>query len=191
MRIFSLFLAIPVLIVCGYLLFHEPAGRDVFDQFAAFNLEAALNAQNGWLMVTVLVIAVRTLVFFILGFPLKLVRRRWRRASFLLFLLLLKPVLAWGVYLLLFAYGREVGFTRILWNLQDLGMNADVSAVLAIGVFNAVAMLLLPDLLTGLLFGQHELTLMGRKRKGLPPHHYHSGIDQRSSSASDPSSTSA
>lgn len=165
MRILSLVIAIIVVVVAGYLLFHEPAARDVFGQFAAFNVEAALNAENGWLVVTVVVIAVRTLVFFILGFPINLIRRRWRRAGFLLFLLLLKPVLAWGVYLLLFAYGREIGFTRILWNLQDLGMHTDVSAVLAIGVFNAAAMLLLPDVLTSLIFGQHELTLTRRKRK--------------------------
>ena len=165
MRILSLIVTIIILVVAGYLLFHQPQERDLFGQFAAFNVEAALNAENGWLVVTVVVIAVRTLFFFIVGFPINLIRRRWRRAGFLLFLLLLKPILAWGVYLLLFAYGREIGFTRILWNLQDLGLNADVSAALAIGAFNAAAMLLLPDVITGLIFGQHELTLTMRKQK--------------------------
>ena len=153
----------------GYLMFHEPQPRNVIDNFQAVNVEAAINAATGWLIITTLIIGVRSAVFLVLGSMTNLARRRFRRLLGLWALVLAKLPLAWAIYLLLFLYGRQYGFTRILWNLQDLGLQVDVSAVLAIGVFNAVCILVLPDLLLGLVSGKHEAALVLPARSGRNP----------------------
>ncbi len=165
LRWFSLTLLIIASFVAGFLLFHEPAARNVFDQFGALNVDAAISAENGWLIVTVLIIAARTVIFLVFSVLGNLFRRRWWRATLALVLLILKPLLAWMIYLLLFVYSREIGFSRLLWNLQDLGIQADLSAVLLIGTFNALCILILPDLLLGALFGRHELGMVRPPRE--------------------------
>ncbi|HLV36726.1 MAG TPA: hypothetical protein VKY59_16500 [Spirillospora sp.] len=160
MRVFSLVALVILVSVIGYLVLNEPAERGLLDQFAALNLDAAINAANGTAIAAMVFIIVRTLLYMVVGVILNLLRLRWRRAVLLVVILVLKLVIAWGVYLLLFSYSREAGFTRILWNLQDLGVNIDTTAIFAVSAINIAAIALVPDLVVGLLSDKHEVGLI-------------------------------
>ncbi|MBZ0298563.1 MAG: hypothetical protein K8J31_02430 [Anaerolineae bacterium] len=166
MRIFSLVALLVFGLVIGYLALHEPAQRGTLDSFAALNVEAAISAANGTTAAAMIFIIARTLLYLVVGVALNLARLRARRAALLVAILALKLVVAWGVYLALFAYARDVGFTRVLWNLQDLGINADATAVIVVSTINIACIALLPDLVVGLLSDKHEVGLvrMGRHR---------------------------
>lgn len=160
MRVFSLVALVILVGVIGYLALNEPAERSPLDRFAALNLDAAINAANGTAIAAMVFIIIRTLLYLVVGVVLNLLRLRWRRAVLLIVILVLKLVIAWGVYLLLFSYSREAGFTRILWNLQDLGVNIDTTAVFAVSAINIAAIALVPDLVVGLLSDKHEVGLI-------------------------------
>lgn len=160
MRVFSLVALILVVAVVGFLALNEPLPRGAFDSFAAFNVEAMISAANGTALAAVAYVIVRTALYLVIGVALNMVRLQWRRAALLVIVLALKLVLAWGIYLALFSYSREVGFTRILWNLQDLGVNTDATAVIAISALNIACIALIPDLVVGLLSDKHEAGLI-------------------------------
>jgi hypothetical protein len=159
-RVFSLVALIILVVVVGYLALHEPLPRGAFDSFAAFNVEAMISAANGTAVAAVAYVVVRTVLYLVIGVALNLVRLQWRRAALLVIVLALKLALAWGIYLALFSYSREVGFTRILWNLQDLGMDTDAFAVVAVSAINIACIALIPDLVVGLLSDKHEVGLI-------------------------------
>lgn len=160
MRVFSLIALIIVVAVVGYLALHEPLLRGAFDSFAAFNVEAMISAANGTALAAVAYVVVRTALYLVVGVAMNLVRWQWRRGALLVIVLVLKLGLAWGIYLALFSYSREIGFTRILWNLQDLGVNTDATAVIAISALNIACIALIPDLVVGLLSDKHEAGLV-------------------------------
>lgn len=160
MRIFSLIALIVVAAIVGFLLLNEPLPRGALDSFAAFNVEAMISAANGTALAAVAYVVVRTALYLVIGVTLNLVRLQWRRALLLVIVLALKLALAWGIYLALFSYSREVGFTRILWNLQDLGINTDATAVIAVSAINIACIALIPDLVVGLLSDRHEAGLI-------------------------------
>lgn len=168
MRIFSLVALLIVAAVVGYLALHEPLPRGAFDSFAAFNVEAMISAANGTAIAAMAYVVVRTALYLVIGVALNLVRGQWRRGALLVIVLALKLGLAWGIYLALFSYSREVGFTRILWNLQDLGVNTDATAVILISAINIAGIALIPDLVVGLLSDKHEAGLIriGRPHQG-------------------------
>lgn len=168
MRIFSLVALIVLAAVIGYLALREPLPRGAVDSFAAFNVEAMISAANGTAIAAVAYVVVRTMLYLVIGVTMNLVRWQWRRAALLVIVLALKLALAWGIYLALFSYSREVGFTRILWNLQDLGINTDATAVILISAINIAGIALIPDLVVGLLSDKHEAGLIriGRLQQG-------------------------
>jgi hypothetical protein len=70
------------------------------------------------------------------------------------------------VYLALFSYSREIGLTRIVWNLQDLfGPSVDSWAVIAVGAVSLFCIAIVPDLLVGLVFGTQEQALLQKAKK--------------------------
>ena len=160
MRVFSLIALIIVAAVVGYLALHEPLPRGAFDSFAAFNVEAMISAANGTALAAVAYVVVRTALYLVIGVAMNLVRWQWRRGALLVIVLALKLALAWGIYLAVFSYSREVGFTRILWNLQDLGVDTDATAVIAVSAINIACIALIPDLVVGLLSDKHEAGLV-------------------------------
>lgn len=165
MRTFSLIASIVVLLICGYLLFHLPYERGALDSFAATNVEAALSAVNGWMIAATIFVSVRSLLYFVVGGLLNLAQKHFKRVAVLAALLVSKPLIAWFVYLGLFSYSREIGFTRILWNLQDLfGTSVDSWAVVAVAAVSLFCIAIVPDLVVGLVFGTQEQGLI-QKRK--------------------------
>ncbi len=160
MRIFSLIALLILGVGIGYLALHEPAPRGALDSFAALNIEAALSAANGTALAALVFIIVRSALYLVIGVAMNLARLQGRRAALLIVILALKLVIAWAIYLGLFTYAREVGFTRILWNLQDLGIRTDTTAVLAVSAINIACIALIPDLVVGLLSDRHEVGLV-------------------------------
>ena len=167
MRIFSLIASIIFILIAGYLLFHVPAERNALDSFAATNIEAALSAVNGWMIAGTIFVAVRSLLYLFAGVLVTLARAQFKQAVLLAVILIAKPVIAWLVYLALFSYSREVGLTRIVWNLQDLFGPGVVSwAVIAVGAVSLFCIAIVPDLIVGLIFGTQEQALL-QKAKAL------------------------
>ncbi len=167
MRVFSLLASVIFVIIAGYLLFHVPAERGVLDTFAATNVEAALSAVNGWMIAGTIFVAVRSLLYFVAGVLVNVSRAQFKQAALLAAILIAKPVIAWGVYLALFSYSREIGLTRIVWNLQDLfGPSVDSWAVIAVGAVSLFCIAIVPDLLVGLIFGTQEQALLQKAKKG-------------------------
>jgi hypothetical protein len=165
MRVFSLIASVLVIIIAGYLLFHEPAERGALDTFTATNFEAALSAVNGWLIAGTVFVAARSLLYFVVGVLVNLARTQFKQAGILAAILIAKPLIAWGVYLALFTYSREIGFTRIVWNLQDLfGSSVDAWAVIAVGALILFCVAIVPDLVVGLVFGTQEQALLHKSK---------------------------
>jgi hypothetical protein len=171
MRVFSLIALALLALIIGLVTLRQPANRSALDQFAAYNVEAAISAANGTMIAAVIFMTARAVLYGIVGITLNLILARLRRVGALIGILLLKVALAWIVYLGLFTYAREVGFTRILWNLQDFGLNTDATAIVAISAITIGCIALLPDLLVGLLTNQHENAFIrfGRRRKLAEP----------------------
>ena len=166
MRIFSLVALIIVVIVVGYLAFHLPSERNALDSFAALNVEAAISAVNGTILAAMLFMIARTLLYLVVGAAVNFARLRWRQALLMALILGVKLVIAWLIYLGLFTYSREVGFTRILWNLQDLGINADTTSVVVVSMLSIACIAIVPDLLVNLISGRDEMTLLHGRRHG-------------------------
>jgi hypothetical protein len=166
MRTFSLIASVVFLLVCGYLLFHVPAERSgVLDAFAATNVEAALSAVNGWIIAGTIFVAARSILYFVVGVLVNLARTEFKQAGILAAILIAKPLIAWLVYLGLFTYSRDIGFTRILWNLQDLfGASVDSWAVIAVGAVSLFCVAIVPDLIVGLVFGTQEQVLVQKAK---------------------------
>ena len=112
-----------------------------------------------------LFVIIRTLLYLDVGAVVNFARLRWRQALFLALVLGLKLVIAWVIYLGLFTYSREIGFTRILWNLQDLGIDTSATAVVALSTVNIACIAIIPDLLVNFLSGRDEMTLIQARRK--------------------------
>ncbi len=166
MRAFSLIASLIFALISGYLLFHIPAERSgVLDTFAATNVEAALSAVNGWIIAGTIFVAARSILYFVVGVPVNLARTQFKQAGILAAILIAKPLIAWLVYLGLFTYSREIGFTRILWNLQDLfGSSVDSWAVIAVGAVSLFCIAIVPDLIVGLVFGTQEQVLLQKPK---------------------------
>jgi hypothetical protein len=166
MRAFSLIASFVFLLICGYLLFHIPAERGgVLDAFAATNVEAALSAVNGWIIAGTIFVAARSILYFVVGVLVNLARTQFKQAGILAVILIAKPLIAWLVYLGLFTYSRDIGFTRILWNLQDLfGGSVDSWGVFAVGAVSLFCIAIVPDLVVGLVFGTQEQALLQKAK---------------------------
>jgi hypothetical protein len=167
MRTFSLILLVIVVPVFLFLLFHEPAPRGSLDNFSALNIEAAISAANGTMLVGVIYVVARSLLYFVVGALMNLARLRIKEVLIALGLLVVRGVTAWGIYLSLFSYSREIGFTRFLWNLQDLGFTTDATTVILVAGVSLLCIALVPDLLVGLIFGTQEQGLVEKRKE--PP----------------------
>jgi hypothetical protein len=167
MRTFSLILLVIVVPVFLFLLFHEPAPRGALDNFSALNIEAAISAANGTMLVGVIYVVARSLLYFVVGALMNLARLRIKEVLIALGLLVVRGVTAWGIYLSLFSYSREIGFTRFLWNLQDLGFTTDATTVILVAGVSLLCIALVPDLLVGLIFGTQEQGLVEKRKE--PP----------------------